>query len=104
MRQEPAGTELHVPGEVVAAIITGRPELLLFLRKRLAAGDALDNLQAQALVDLVERGIREQQQDLEAFEALLQEVSQVRGTMAGMGRKLDALQDRARELRDGVGS
>jgi hypothetical protein len=81
---------IMVPGEVAAAVVTRRPELLTPLR-RAVGKDGLDAVNATALLDLVRDAIMEAQKDDERYRALLVRLESLRATAKGLLTSLDGL-------------
>lgn len=85
--------QLMVPGEVAAAVITRRPELLAPLRQHVMDEGRLDADTTLNLIDLVRDAILEAQKDDEKHRAFLVRVESLRGTAKGLLTALDAMVD-----------
>jgi hypothetical protein len=81
-----------VPGEVAAAVMTRRVELLAPLRRRIKKGDyAVEKSDGLALLDLVADAIREAEADDERRRVLIVDVRALRENLKGTLTTLDRI-------------
>lgn len=83
------GKQRVVPGEVAAAVVTRRVELLSPLKGRVARGESLSTDEQAALLGLVEDAIREAEADDARRRDLVARVRNLRGQARGLAGSLE---------------
>jgi len=91
--QAPPKKERNVPGEIAAAVLTGRAELVESLRNRIVDGNAtIDKTMALDLCDLVQECIEESRRDRERRRLFAERAnSTVLGGLRGALRQVEYL-------------